>query len=876
LVDQRRQSDHPAIGVLSTLVQGSYASNLIAAVAAAAAPEGFRVVAIQTLDLNFMNDAAGIEGGGRGRAVDDHWGWPLGADELQPSFTLHAAWDQVAGFLVVINAVEPWYLEALREAGKPVVVLSYALEGFAGPVVSVDNRTGIIEAVSHLAGHGHRSIAFVGSPAQTDTVERRDAYRAALTANGIDVDENLIFDAPDNLENGGAIAARRMLAAGMSSTAVVAATDYNALGIISVLAKAGMVLPRDQAITGFDDVSAAASAQPSLTTVHQSFDEIGRVGTRLLLEMVRGEAVAPGRYLVPSRFMTRESCGCSAAAMLGTLVDADVERRQDPRESLRASLQRVVTSGEPPTPDQATALDRAVDLIVRSSVPQPGTGELLSYGFRAAAEALNTASPRWSTVAGSATCVREYGRKVRPPGDGGETAVAFERCVTEMVVELCRRLSLGEAAARAALHETMTVDHQLSVSMLSGTAGEPTDLRWLALTPARAGALGLWSADSPGNGRGPLLDITGSYRRSGEPLRLPARLRVEAFPPRALLDDPDWEAGEIVAIFPTKTPNMDLGMLALVTVLEPAQESGRDRLFENNALLSVSIEREVMTERLRRSNADLATFSHAMAHDLRNPLATIAMWAAVARSRASHSDGVEPVMGIVEQIEEVAGYANDLVTDLLHYAELDRGETALEPVDLNLAADRALSTIGSMVTEHAAVVETGPLPTVPGRRAELELVLQNLIGNGIKYRSDRRPRIRLDAARKGRTWRIRCIDNGTGIPTGVREQIFEPFVRGDTALPGSGLGLATCRRIVEGHGGEIWIETTGDDGTTIVFTLPAEAAPEPGAAGPADGSGNGAAAALAVSRPGRRRRTTAGSPRESGLPPEGATPPPQR
>jgi light-regulated signal transduction histidine kinase (bacteriophytochrome) len=103
---------------------------------------------------------------------------------------------------------------------------------------------------------------------------------------------------------------------------------------------------------------------------------------------------------------------------------------------------------------------------------------------------------------------------------------------------------------------------------------------------------------------------------------------------------------------------------------------------------------------------------------------------------------------------------------------------------------------------------------VSGRPAELQLVLQNLIENAIKHRGDSPPRIRLDAIREGGAWKIRCRDNGQGIPSGAREQVFEPFARVHTSVPGSGLGLATCRRIVEGHGGRIWIATSGNLGTT--------------------------------------------------------------
>ena len=823
-------SERPKIGVLSPLVAGSYSSNLIAGVATATAASGTRVVAIQTLDLDFGGPAERLTPSApRGLSEGEYLGWPPGTEALVPHFALRPAWDQVAGFLVILNAVEPWYLHALREAGKPVVVLSHEVEGFSCPVVRTDNRSGIAQAVSHLIEHGHRSIAFAGCLVQTDITERLDAYRDSLAAHGIEVREDLIYEATDNLEGGGEVAAQQMLAAGLPSTAVVAATDYNALGIIRALARAGRVLPRDQAIVGFDDVPAAALSQPTLSTVHQSFEQIARTGADLLIEIIQGVDVPNGRHLVPTVFMARESCGCSAAAVIGDLQDPVASADLPARERLLLRLERLLVEGESPTGVHTAAIVRAVDLIL-SAMELTGESAGPARGLLAeAAAAIYSVSPRRTTLDATVACLRQY------LDDVGVTPAAWRwrygGCITDIAVELSGCISRAEAGARAALHEVMTLDHELSVSLLSGTAGDPKSLGWLAHTPARAGCMGLWADETrAGAAHHGALDIAGSYLRGKGRLHVPARTRVESFPPDALLEDLEWRPGEIAIVFPTKTPTLDLGLLAVVTRLKPAEESGRDRLFEDNALLSVALERDVMTERLRRSDADLATFSHAMAHDLRNPLATISMWASVAHLRSSGDHGTERVLEIVDQIKEVADYATELVADLLHYAELDSGRTASEPVDLNVAAARVIATVRSTVVEQAAVIEAQPLPTVPGRAAELQLVLQNLIENAAKYRSDRRPRITLDAVRDGGFWKLRCHDNGKGIETELRRQIFEPFARGNTSLPGSGLGLATCRRIVEGHGGRIWIEASGESGTTVVFTLPA---------GAANGSGNG-------------------------------------
>ena len=881
MATEPKHGHHLRIGFLSPLLPRPYQSHLIAGAVAVADAAGARVILVQSPELDFAGpkarapgdvqgvDAEGDHLGGSpsGSPLDRQFGGPPSAGPLArqfggaPSglprarqFDVHASWDQVAGFLVVLNPVDLEYLQALRDAGKPVVMLSNHVDGFPCPEVRPDNRGGVIRAVSHLIRHGHRRIAFVGCLDQEDIRQRLDAYRDALTANGIDPDDSLVYKIADNTESAGQVAGRRMLVAGLPSTAVVAGTDYNALGIMRALQDAGKVLPRDQAVVGFDDIEAASAVQPTLSTVHQSFGEVARLGAELLLEMIRGGNVRVGTHLAPTVFVARESCGCTGASVVSEMSESDAASPLSPGERLRQRLAQLLVVGERPTARQADALDSAVAIIVSfAELTHPAT-ESPRDGTRALAMALYSVSPRWSTITAAVACLRQYQRELDAlPNDTLDT-VLFELGITQVVIDLSRCMAQWEATTRAALHETMSENHELSAALLSGKVGAPTSLDWLAHTPARAGCLGVWSTEKVGGSSGRRLEITGAYAGAGRKLHMPAHLRIEEFPPESLLEDLDWGPGEIAVVFPTRTPSLDLGFLAVVTPIEPAQLTGRDILIENNALLGLSIERTVMMERLQRSNADLATFSHAMAHDLRNPLATIAMWASVARVRAGPGEEAAPMLHVVDQIKEVAEYADGLVSDLLHYAELDRKATSPEPVDLNLAAARVITTIGSSIAQQGAHIETGKLPTVPGRPVELELVLQNLIENAIKYRGERPPRIRLDAARDGGVWKVRCRDNGQGIPTDAREGVFEPFTRGRTSVPGSGLGLATCRRIVDGHGGHIWIAASGSLGTTVAFTLPA---------GPEAESSDGVAPEPAVATGRTAHRGRSGDQRQS-------------
>jgi signal transduction histidine kinase len=465
------------------------------------------------------------------------------------------------------------------------------------------------------------------------------------------------------------------------------------------------------------------------------------------------------------------------------------------------------------------ALDRGADLLLRLVGHPRGAEQQTEVDVREVAQALLAVSPHWTTITSVEACLQEYRSDTTGGAQPDGRAADFERLLRDMVIELSRSLSEVEANARTELQVTLDTETDVSTSIIRGDADELSSLDWLEFTAARSGCLGLWSEGASRQQRGkPRLRIAGSFLRGGGHLNVPGQVTIEAFPPEALIAQ--RRLGELLTVVPVKTASMDLGLLAMVIPIVGTEVRGRDRLFDKGAFLGMSLQREITTERLRRSNEDLATFSHAMAHDLRNPLATILMWASVAPSTAGPDDRAEPVLQTVDRIREVAAYANELIAHLLRYAELDRSPAPAEPVDLDLAVSKAVAALESAVRESRAVIQRRDLPTVVADPAGLEVLMENLISNAITYRRDAPPRVLIDAVPTEDAWEIRCHDNGSGIPDDVREEIFQPFVRGDPAISGSGLGLATCRRVVERLGGRIWVEESTKTGTTIAFTLP--------------------------------------------------------
>ena len=164
-----------------------------------------------------------------------------------------------------------------------------------------------------------------------------------------------------------------------------------------------------------------------------------------------------------------------------------------------------------------------------------------------------------------------------------------------------------------------------------------------------------------------------------------------------------------------------------------------------------------------------------------------------------------------------------LIADLLKYSRAGTRAVPREPVDTGRALDQALADLEPLIEETGTEVTRGELPTVQGDESQLAQVFLNLVGNAIKFRAPGRPpRIRIDGRRGEREWVLSVRDNGIGIPTDQQDCIFLLFQRlhSQSDYPGTGIGLAVCRRIVERHGGRIWVDSEPGVGSTFCFTLP--------------------------------------------------------
>ncbi|WP_250444973.1 sensor histidine kinase [Actinotalea sp. C106] len=266
----------------------------------------------------------------------------------------------------------------------------------------------------------------------------------------------------------------------------------------------------------------------------------------------------------------------------------------------------------------------------------------------------------------------------------------------------------------------------------------------------------------------------------------------------------------------------------LVQAIE-AQAESRRALEESHAQL------EEQTEDLKRSNRDLEQFAYVASHDLQEPLRKVASFTQLLAKRYEGQ--------LDERADQYIAFAVDgakrmqrLINDLLDFSRVGRIGGELADVPMEDVLDQVLSDLGPLIEETGAQVTSSGLPVVRGEAPLLTQLLQNLVGNAIKFRHpERAPEVGLAAQRDGDAWELSCHDNGIGIDPQYADRVFVIFQRlhAKEVYEGTGIGLALSKKIVEYHGGDIWIDDDVAEGATIRWRLPAPTEDVPGALGAA-------------------------------------------
>ena len=234
-------------------------------------------------------------------------------------------------------------------------------------------------------------------------------------------------------------------------------------------------------------------------------------------------------------------------------------------------------------------------------------------------------------------------------------------------------------------------------------------------------------------------------------------------------------------------------------------------------------ERERLLRELERSNVELAEFPHVVSHDLQAPVRMVKSFADLLAMRyGPHLDA--KANGYLDIIQRGALQMEDLVKNLLQYATLGQEVPAYQEVSVGNIVDALCLLLRPSIEEVGAEILRGPMAFVRGDPIQLQRVLQNLVTNALKYRQPGcTPKVTISCQANGSFCRILVADNGPGIPQKFHDRIFQPLKRlHGSEVEGTGMGLAVCRKIVERHGGQIWVESEPGHGARFLFTVPAQ------------------------------------------------------
>lgn len=227
-------------------------------------------------------------------------------------------------------------------------------------------------------------------------------------------------------------------------------------------------------------------------------------------------------------------------------------------------------------------------------------------------------------------------------------------------------------------------------------------------------------------------------------------------------------------------------------------------------------------KRLEVSNEELQRFAYAVSHDLQDPLRTLKTYTQLLERKINGGE-IGDIQELAQHIVGASDRMSKLITGVLNYSRMSETPERRVSVDMNAVLLFARMQLKAQIESSGAVVTSDSLPHVMANDDRMLQVFQNLIGNAIKYGGTEPPRIHISAQLERSEWLFSFRDNGIGIDMKYADRIFGMFQRLHTqkAIPGTGIGLATCKRIIEGHAGRIWVESTPGAGSTFYFTLPA-------------------------------------------------------
>lgn len=731
-------------------------------------------------------------------------------------------------------------------APLPLVTVAVSLDEI--PKVLNSSYKGISDMIDHLINeHSYRNIAFLRGPiGHQEADERFRAYQDAMLACGRSADE--ITDrvgVGDYTFESGKMAMQQLLDRSVKIDAVVSSNDSMAFGAYEVLHEHGIRIPQDVAVTGFDDTEASRNILPPLTTVYQSVYDMGVQAGDMLIARLRGEAYQDKMVVEPS-LIIRESCGCVEKSLkMANQLSAGNDAKDITKEDLRKRV--------------CAAMLKAISLPFNEIFPVWIENIYTSFEQNLEFELAEFFVKQWRGVLyqGQLTGAQYIPwqdvlttmRENILPYFNDEQKIRTAETLWHQV-----RVLIGEESLR------LEAQLRLQVENRNVTLREVTEILMTSLTTAdlldavvsefpRLGIHACYLAlFEDAEHSTDLARLILAYDENG---RHDLEQRDVTFLSRQLLPkgflDRLGHFGIVAEVLYSKEQKLGFMLLdvdstnvmvcsalrgllsnSLQGVILNEQRNKAEfelRHYQNdleNLVEERTTELRVANRELEAKNAELERFAYTASHDLKSPIITIRGFLGHLEKDAMSGNTMR-LKQDVARISDAADKMYALLNDLLELSRIGRVLNPSEQIDVHELIDAAIQLVSGRLEENKVKVELLPFAeTVYGDRRRLIEVFQNLLDNAAKFtkaRSAPLVEIGYDGDMGGMpVFHVR--DNGVGIASEHYERIFGLFNKLDVNIDGTGVGLAIVKRIVELHGGKIWVESEVGNGTAFYFTLP--------------------------------------------------------
>lgn len=726
-----------------------------------------------------------------------------------------------------------------RYASLPRISIGQKLEGI--PSITIDSRAGLREVMKHLVEeHRCRRIACIRGPASNpEAVDRYRAYIEALQAHDIPFDPELVAQGNFYFDGGAEAISIFLDQRRVDFDAVMAGNDHMAVGAFRELTRRGFKIPEDIALAGFDNTIEAKILSTPLTTVRQPITELGQRAARMLLEYICNGAPLVDLVL-KTELVTRESCGCLPliASNLSPITstapaNASAGILDHQKDAVLADIQKTIC------PFFAAISPQSIEPMVDTFFDVLG-GESPVLFLQCFNRLLGTSTInlsrlsleegvmlKWQEVL---SILREKAMPCKQP----EVTTDIDGLLHQGRILITAAVERVHSSIRSQAQESRVAESDVMHGMNTAPdVQQVADI--LAQSLPGLGIRTCILAMYEGAPIPPPFSRLLMAFRDGKRLELDPQGRL--FPSEQLVPPEVLPRDNLpyVMIHPLLSRDIHLGFVlmemrvgsrSIYEAYDAFSDQIGSALYRAILLQQIRQSNEELQERaaeLAKVNAQLEQFAYVASHDLQEPLRMVTSYLQLVEKR--YKDQLDA------DAEEFIGYAVDgaarmkrMINDLLAYSRVTTRGQPLEPTNAENALAHALSNLEVVIKDNNALITQDPLPIVMADGTQLMLVFQNLIENAIKFHADRQPHIHISAEHREDEWLFSVQDNGIGIAPEFSERVFAIFSRlhPHTKYPGTGIGLAICKRVLERHGGRIWFESQLGEGATFYFTIPSE------------------------------------------------------